>query len=174
MIRSLTIIAIFLLAVPGKTQVLTASLNGHVRSTSAPAEKDRAILLPAIQGAVGDDSPDLLKLFSAFKSRSQVRKPPAIIAISLKNCGVHPNSEFLVFRQLGSIDVPILNSVAGDWALKDARHHSFHDIVLTNYQGVHRMISTWQYDGRRYRARDCIDQTADGTQNEKPANQCSF
>ena len=154
-------------------QVLTVGPGGRVHRTSALTKSERAILLPALQDSVGDHNPDLLASFSIFEEPLSRTGIQAIIAISVKNCGVHGNCPFLVFRQKGSVDVPILNSVAGDWDLKDTRHHTYRDIVLTNYQGIHQVITTWQFDGQTYRVSTCIGRTAN-TQKKLPVSECGF
>jgi hypothetical protein len=126
--------------------------------------KERAMLLPALQAATGAQQADLLRSFTVFELPLAAKGEPAIVAISRIDCGVHPNCGFFVFRQQNSVDVPILNSVAGDWDTKDSRHHGYRDIVLTNYQGVRKVIATWQFDGKRYRVNACVEQAANGTQ----------
>jgi hypothetical protein len=85
---------------------------------------------------------------------------------------VNPNSSFLIFQQFATTDTPILDSVAGDYDLADSRHHGYLDVILTNYQGIHSLVSVWQFDGQRYRVTKCTEKTSDGTQKEIPASQC--
>ncbi len=172
--RRFTIAALAMSGLFAVAQVLTVSPDAHVRASTGLTKSEQARLLPALQSATGDDRPDLLNSFRAYKESLAKTGTPAIIAISAKDCGVHSNCPFLVLLQHGSADVLILNSVAGDWNLKDTRHHGFRDIILTNYQGIRQLVSTWLYDGQSYRVSACMDRTSDGAQHETPAVQCGF
>ncbi len=162
-----------LLAATCLSQVLTVAPNGKSRTVGL-TEEQKAILLPALQNATGDHSPNLLNTYTAFPEPLAKKELPAIIAISVVvGCGAsHPNCIFLVFRQENGNDIPILNSVAGDYDLQDSRHHGYRDIVLKNYQGIHTMISQWQYDGTQYHVHTCEDSTSDGKHQNAPLNQC--
>jgi hypothetical protein len=172
MTRPLTICAAFLMGISSGAQVLTISPIDHARWTSKLTENERLILLPALQEATGEHNADVLKLFSAFEVPLSKADAPVIVATSIKDCGNHGNCEFLVFRKQTAAYVPILDSIAGDWDLKDTRHHGYRDIVLTDYQGAHWIISTWEYDGRRYHVSACTERTTDGTQDQKPLRVC--
>ena len=96
---------------------------------------------------------------------------PAIIAISVNaGCGVNPNCEFLVFRQHENKDILILSGVAVDWDFNSTRHHGYHDLTLTNYQGVHRVLSVWQFDGHQYCLTSQTDRSSDGAERKLPVN----
>lgn len=172
MTRPLTIFAAVVMGISSRAQVLTISPNDHARWTSKLTENDRILLLPALQDATGEHNADVLKLFSAFKVPLSKADAPVIVATSIKDCGMHGNCEFLVFRKQAAVYVPILDSIAGDWDLKDTRHHGYRDIDLTDYQGAHWIISTWEYGGRRYHVSACIERATDGTQDQKPLEQC--
>jgi hypothetical protein len=151
-------------------QVLTVGPGGK-NQISSLTEKQKATLLTALQDATGEDRPDLLREYTVFPEPLAKQGPPAIIAIS-SHMGANADSSYLIFRQQGDSDVPILDSVAGDYDLRDSRHHGYLDIVLTNYQGVHWIVSVWQFDGQQYRVSKCTEKSTDGTQKERPASQC--
>lgn len=169
-----TIAAKFLMGIFLGAQVLVIPSNSRQHwewNPSKLTEKERRLFVPALQDATGIRNPDILATFSLFKVPLSRTGTLATIAISLRDCGAHRNCSFLVFQRSASAYVSILDSVAGDWTLKDARHHGYRDIVLTNYQGVSRMVSTWDFDGKRYRVSGCIEVT-DGAQDEKPLKFC--
>jgi hypothetical protein len=153
-------------------QVFTVGRAGHGRmSELSPAQK--AVLAPALQNATGEQTPDILRSFTVFAVPLSNNDSPAIIAISVKvGCGVNPNCEFLVFRQHGNKDIPILSDVAGDWDFNSTRHHGYLDLTLTNYQGVHRVLSIWQFDGNQYCMTSRTDRSSDGTQKKLLVNHC--
>jgi hypothetical protein len=153
-------------------QVYTVGRTGHGHmSELSPAQK--AILTPALRDATGERTPDILRSFTVYAVPLSDQGAPAIIAISVDvGCGVNPNCEFLVFRQDGNKDILILNDVAGDWDFKSTRHHGYRDLVLTNYQGVHTVLSVWQFDGHRYCMTSQTDRSTDGTQTQRPVNGC--
>lgn len=168
-----TIFALLMIGVLSGAQVLTVGPNGHSRWQSKLTEKERALLVPALQSATGEYGPGLLKLYTAFEVPLSRTGAPGIVAIS-DEISPQGNSAFLVFRQKSAAYVPILNTVAGAWDLKDTRHQGYRDIVLTNYQGVQQMISTWEFDGRQYHVTGCIQRTTDGAQREQPLNRCGL
>jgi len=161
-----------LISLLSSAQILTVGNGGHPQvSKLSPAQK--AVLAPALRDATGDQARNILRSFTVYEAKLSDTEPPAIIAISVDvGCGVNPNCEFLVFRQQGKKDVPILNDVAGGWDLKDTRHHGYRDLVLTNYQGVHTVVSIWQYDGHRYCMSSQVDRATDGSQAQLPLNRC--
>jgi len=155
-IRFARVLLVVALATPARLpQIVTVAPDGATRISRLSAAQ-KAILLPAIQDATGDHSPDLLQAYSVFPEPLTAKGPPAILAISTKvGCGVNPNCIFLVFRQEHDKDVLILDSVAGAYALKENGHHGYRDIVLTNYMGIHSEVDRWCYDGRQYRMEAC-------------------
>ena len=168
----LTRIAVLTVSLVSSAQVLTVGKAGHSSmSKLSPAQK--AVLAPALRHATGNHTTNILRSFTVYEVPLSDKEPPAIIAISVDvGCGVNPNCEFLVFRQLGEKDVPILNDVAGDWDFKSTRHHGYRDLVLTNYQGVHAVLSVWQYDGHRYCMSSQTDRANDGSQTQLSVNRC--
>jgi len=161
-----------LISLLSSAQILTVGNGGHPQ-VSKLSLAQKAVLVPALRDATGDQATNILRSFTVYEAQLSDTEPPAIIAISVDvGCGVHPNCEFLVFRQQGKKDVPILNDVAGDWDLKDTRHHGYRDLVLTNYQGVHTVVSVWQYDGHRYCMSSQVDRATDGSQAQLPVNRC--
>lgn len=167
-----TQIAVLVVSLLVSAQVFTVGRAGHSHvSKLSPAQK--AVLAPALRDATGDQTTNILASFTVYEVPLADKEPPAIIAISVEvGCGANPNCEFLVFRQLGKKDIPILNDVAGDWDFKSTRHHGYRDLVLTNYQGVHTVLSLWQYDGHRYCMSSQTDRTSDGSQMQLPVNRC--
>lgn len=171
--RACVSIAMLTLTAACLSQVLTVGSDGKTQtSTLSPAQK--AILLPALQDATGEHGPDLLQFFTVFSVPLAEKGAAAIFAIAANaRCGgAHSNCIFLVFRQEAGGDIPILNAAAGDYDLESHRHMGYRDIVLKNYQGVHTMVSIWQYDGRKYRVHACTDETSQGTRKRVPADQC--
>jgi hypothetical protein len=167
-----TRIALFVVSLLSGGQIYTVGKGGHPQ-VSQLSHAQKAVLVPALQDATGDHRTDILRSFTVFEAPLSNTEPAAIIAISVSvGCGVDPNCEFLVFRQRGKKDVPILNDVAGDWDLKNTRHHGYRDLVLTNYQGMHTAVSVWQYDGRRYCMSSKIDRATDGSKTELPVTRC--
>lgn len=167
-----TQIAVLVVSLSCSAQVFTVGRTRHSHmSKLSPAQK--AVLAPALRDATGDRTTNILGSFSVYEVPLSDKEPPAIIAISVGvGCGANPNCEFLVFRQLGKKDVPILNDVAGDWDFKSTRHHGYRDLVLTNYQGVHTIFSVWQYDGHRYCMSSQTIRASDGSQTQLPVNRC--
>ena len=168
----LTRIAILITSLLSSAQILTVGNAGHPRvSRLSPAQT--AALVPALQDATGDHTTNILRSFAVYEAPLSDTEPQAIIAISVGvGCGVNPNCEFLVFRQQGKKDVLILNAVAGDWDFKNTRHHGYRDLVLTNYQGVHTVVSVWRYDGHRYCMSSQMDRATDGSQTRLPVSRC--
>lgn len=167
-----TRIAVLVAFLFSSAQVFTVGRAGHSHM-SRLSSAQKAVLVPALQDATGDHTTNILHSFSVFQVPLSEKGPPAVIAISVDvGCGVNPNCEFLVFRQLGEKDVPILNDVAGDWDFKSTRHHGYRDLVLTNYQGVHAVLSVWQYDGHRYCMSSQTDRASDGSQTQLSVNCC--
>ncbi|HUN83516.1 MAG TPA: hypothetical protein VMU48_04015 [Terracidiphilus sp.] len=161
-----------LISLLSSAQILTVGNGGHPQ-VSKLSSAQKAVLVPALRDATGDHATNILRSFTVYEAPLSDTEPPAIIAISVDvGCGVSPNCEFLVFRQQGKKDVPILNDVAGDWDLKNTRHHGYRDLVLTNYQGVHTVVSIWQYDGHRYCMSSQMDRATDGSQAQLPVNRC--
>lgn len=170
----LTRIAVLVVFLFSSAQVFTVGSAGHSHmSKLSPAQK--AVLAPALRDVTGHHTTNILRSFTVYEVPLSDKEPPAIIAISVDvGCGVNPNCEFIVFRQLGKKDVPILNDVAGDWDLKNTRHHGYRDLELTNYQGVHTVLSIWQYDGLRYCMSSQTDRATDGSQKQLPVNRCGI
>src|SRR5580658_458900 len=169
---SCTRIAALIISLGCSAQVFTVGRAGpgHMSELS-PAQK--AVLKTALQDATGEHTPDILRSFTVYAVPLSNKDAPAIIAISVDvGCGVNPNCEFLVFRQDKNKDILILNDVAGDWDFNSMRHHGYRDLVLTNYQGVHTVLSVWQFDGHRYCMTSQTDRSTDGTQTQRPVNGC--
>lgn len=139
----------------------------------SPAQK--AVLAPALQNATGERTPDILRSFTVFTVPLSNDDSPAILAISVNaGCGVNPNCEFLVSRQHENKDILILSDVAGDRDFKSTRHHGYHDLTLTNYQGVHRPLSVWRFDGHQYCLTSQTDRSSDGAEKKLPVNHCQL
>lgn len=171
MIKAATVVALLLLAFPAAPQVLTVGRDGRTRPSATLTAREKAVLLPALRDATGDASANLAS-FSVFQEPLSNTGTPAIVAISLKDCGAHHDCPFLVFRKAGSVEIPLLSSVAGDWDLKETRHHGYRDIALTNYEGVQKLVYIWRFDGHKYRVSACTDRTADGAPQSLPLSQC--
>lgn len=169
-----TQIAVLVVTLFSFAQVFTVGASRHSHLSKLSLAQN-AVLAPALRDATGDDAPNILRSFTVYEVPLSDTDPPAIVALSVDvGCGVNPNCEFLVFRQQGKKDVPILNDVAGDWDFKSTRHHGYRDLVLTNYQGVHTLTSVWQYDGQRYCMSSQMDRATDGSQTQLPVNRCGL
>jgi len=172
MTLSIARIAVVIVSLSCSAQVFTVGRTGHGHMSEL-SPKQKAILVPALREATGEHAPDILGSFTVYAVPLSHTDAPAIIAISVgMGCGVNPNCEFLIFRQDGSKDTLILQDVAGDWDMNGTRHHGYRDVVLTNYQGVHTVLSVWQFDGRRYCMSSQTDRSSDGTQKQLPVNRC--
>jgi hypothetical protein len=169
---SFTRIAVLIISLGCSAQVFTVGRagRGHMSELS-PAQ--RAVLAPALQDATGEHAPDILQSFTVYAVPLSDKDAPSIVAISVDvGCGVNPNCEFLVFRQDGNKDILILNDVAGNWDFNSTRHHGYRDLALTNYQGVHTVLSIWQFNGHRYCMSSQSDRSSDGIQKQLPVNRC--
>ena len=167
-----TRLAVLIVSLFSFAQVFTVGRTAHSGlSKLSPAQK--AVLAPALRDATGDHATNIFRSFTVYEVALSNTDSPAIVALSVDvGCGVNPNCEFLVFRQQGKQDVPILNDAAGDWDFTSTRHHGYRDLVLTNYQGVHTIVSIWQYDGHRYCMSSQMDRASDGIQTQLPVNRC--
>jgi hypothetical protein len=163
-------LAALALARGGATQVLTVKPDGAVHTT-ALTPRQEAILATALEGATGEAGPNLLSEYQAFPLPLGPGNAAAIVAISM-HYGANADSAFMIFRQEKDQDVLILNSVAGDYDFRDVRHHGYRDMVLTNYMGVHQMVSVWRFDGEHYQVARCTEKTAGGPDSELPPGRC--
>jgi hypothetical protein len=171
---SFTRIAALIFSLGCSAQVFTVGRAGHGRMSELSSAQ-KAVLAPALQDATGEHTPDILRSFTVYAVPLSNKDAPAIVAVSVDlGRGVHPNCEFLVFRQDGNKDILILSDVAGDWDFNSTRHHGYRDLVLTNYQGVHTVLSVWQFDGHRYCMRSQTDRSTDGTRAQLPVNRCGM
>jgi hypothetical protein len=169
---SFTRIAALIFSLGCSAQVFTVDRAGHGQMSELSSAQ-KAVLAPALQDATGEHTPDILRSFTVYAVPLSNKDAPAIVAISVEvGCGVNPNCEFLLFRQDGNKDTLILSDVAGDWDFNSTRHHGYRDLVLTNYQGVHTVLSVWQFDGHRYCMSSQTDRSSDGSQAQLPVSRC--
>lgn len=116
--------------------------------------------------ALGEPRKSVLQDYTVYHEPLAETGPESIIAVST-HFGANPNSGFLVFRQTPRRDVLILFAAAGDWKILASRHHQYRDLVLTEYEGVHRFVTRLQFDGQQYRAATCTEFTQEGAESRE-------